>query len=67
MLPEKMKRPKPRTRSEDGERCFCVGATLQGAIFALVKAAVDRGAAKGTRKLLSVWPGANDRTGEKAS
>jgi Protein of unknown function (DUF4235) len=34
-----------------------VAAALQGAIFALVKAAVDRGAAEGTRKLTGVWPG----------
>jgi hypothetical protein len=32
-------------------------ATLQGAIFALVKAAVDRGTAEGTHKLTGVWPG----------
>jgi hypothetical protein len=32
-------------------------AALQGAVFALVKAAVDRGAAAGTRKLTGVWPG----------
>lgn len=32
-------------------------AALQGAIFALVKAAVDRGTAEGTRKLTGVWPG----------
>jgi hypothetical protein len=30
---------------------------LQGAIFALVKAAVDRGAAEGTRRLAGTWPG----------
>ena len=30
---------------------------MQGAIFALVKAAVDRGAAKGTRRLTGTWPG----------
>ena len=34
-----------------------MAATLQGAIFAVVKAAVDRGAAAGTRKLTGVWPG----------
>jgi hypothetical protein len=33
---------------------------LQGAIFALVKAAVDRGAAEGMRKLTGVWPGQED-------
>ena len=32
-------------------------AALQGAIFALVKAAMDRGAAEGTCKLTGVWPG----------
>jgi Protein of unknown function (DUF4235) len=34
-----------------------VAATLQGAIFALVKAVLDRGTAEGTRKLTGVWPG----------
>jgi hypothetical protein len=33
------------------------GAALQGAIFALVKAVIDRGAAEGTRKVTGVWPG----------
>jgi hypothetical protein len=32
-------------------------AALQGAIFALVKAAVDRGGAEGFQKLTGVWPG----------
>jgi hypothetical protein len=34
-----------------------IAATLQGAIFALVKAVLDRGLAEGTRKLTGVWPG----------
>jgi hypothetical protein len=34
-----------------------LAAALQGATFAVVKAAVDRGAAEGTRKLTGVWPG----------
>jgi hypothetical protein len=34
-----------------------LAAALQGAIFAVVKAAVDRAAAEGTRKLTGVWPG----------
>ena len=34
-----------------------VAATLQGAIFALVKAALGRGVAEGTRKLTGTWPG----------
>jgi hypothetical protein len=32
-------------------------AALQGAIFAVVKAAVDRGGAEGVRKLTGEWPG----------
>ncbi|MEU9048307.1 MULTISPECIES: DUF4235 domain-containing protein [unclassified Kitasatospora] len=32
-------------------------ATLQGAVYALVKAAVDRGGAAGTRRLTGTWPG----------
>ena len=32
-------------------------AALQGAIFAVVKAAVDRGGAAGVRKLTGDWPG----------
>lgn len=55
------------TDAQRGWREVLLAATLQGAIFALVKAAVDRGAAEGTRKLLGVWPGGNDRTGEQAS
>ncbi|MGI9006042.1 MAG: DUF4235 domain-containing protein [Streptosporangiaceae bacterium] len=34
-----------------------VAAAIHGAIFAVVKAAVDRGAAIGTRRLTGVWPG----------
>ena len=34
-----------------------IAATLQGAIFALVKAAVDRGAAEATLRLTGIWPG----------
>jgi hypothetical protein len=42
-------------------------AALQGAIFAVVKAAVDRGAAEGTRRITGVWPGdQNKSSGEGA-
>ncbi|HKR68258.1 MAG TPA: DUF4235 domain-containing protein [Streptosporangiaceae bacterium] len=34
-----------------------LASALQGAIFAVVKAAVDRGAAVGTRRLTGIWPG----------
>jgi hypothetical protein len=40
-------------------------AALQGAIFALVRAAVDRATAEGARKLTGVWPGDDSRP-EKA-
>lgn len=33
-----------------------LAATLQGAIFGLVKAAVDRGGAKGYKKMTGDWP-----------
>jgi hypothetical protein len=42
-------------------------AALQGAVYAVVKAAVDRGAAEGTRKLTGVWPGENSEQAEKAA
>ncbi len=32
-------------------------AAVQGAIFAVVKAAIDRGGARGFEKLTGVWPG----------
>ncbi|MEE1788264.1 DUF4235 domain-containing protein [Streptomyces sp. SP17BM10] len=31
-------------------------ATLQGAVYALVKAAIDRGGAAGARRLTGTWP-----------
>ncbi|HEX3715339.1 MAG TPA: DUF4235 domain-containing protein [Trebonia sp.] len=34
-----------------------IAATIQGAIFALVKAALDRGAAQATLRLTGFWPG----------
>lgn len=48
----------PRAKeSEYGWREVLPAAALQGAIFAFVKAAVDRGGAEGFRKLTGVWPG----------
>jgi hypothetical protein len=47
----------PAATDEDrGWGEILVAATLQGAIFALVKAAVDRGGATGVRKLTGQWP-----------
>ena len=40
-----------------GWREILLAAALQGAIFAVVKAAIDRSAAEGTRQLTGVWPG----------
>lgn len=43
--------------SEYSWREVLPAAALQGAIFALVKAAVDRGGAKGFERLTGYWPG----------
>jgi len=45
------------TDERRGWREVLLAAALQGAIFAVVKAAVDRSAATGTRKITGVWPG----------
>jgi hypothetical protein len=45
------------TSSEHGWGEVLAAAALQGAIFGLVKAAVDRGGAVGVRKLTGFWPG----------
>jgi len=45
------------TDAQRGWREILPAAALQGAIFALVKAVIDRGAAEGTRKVTGVWPG----------
>ncbi len=42
-----------------------LAAALHGAIFALVKAAMDRSAAEGTRKLTGVWPGDERQDGKE--
>ena len=41
-------------------------AAIQGAIFALVKAALDRGAAQATLRLTGFWPGEDSKPGEPA-
>lgn len=48
----------PKAIDEDrawGE--ILIAAALRGAIFATVKAAVDRGGAVGVRRLTGTWPG----------
>jgi hypothetical protein len=53
------------TDARRGWREVLRAAAVQGAIFAVVKAAVDRAAAAGTRKLTGVWPGEEgQRSGE---
>ncbi len=47
------------TDAQRGWREVVLAAAVQGAIFGLVKAVIDRGAAEGTRKLTGVWPGDN--------
>ena len=47
----------PNATDEDrGWTEILAAAALQGAIFAIVKAAVDRGGAAGVRKLTGDWP-----------
>lgn len=47
----------PNATDEDrGWGEVLVAAALQGAIFALVKAAVDRGGAAGVKRLTGHWP-----------
>jgi len=48
--------PNP-TDEQQGWGEILLAATLQGAIFAVVKAAFDRGAAEATLKLTGTWPG----------
>jgi hypothetical protein len=44
------------TSQEYGWSEVLAAAALQGAIFAVVKAAIDRGGAEGVRKLTGDWP-----------
>lgn len=41
-------------------------AALQGAIFAAIKALVDRGGAEGFRRLTGAWPGEDSSEGARA-
>jgi hypothetical protein len=54
------------TDAQRGWREVLLAAALQGAIFAVVKAAVDRGAAVGTRRLTGIWPGDDGSQQEEA-
>jgi hypothetical protein len=47
----------PRATSKDyGWGEVIAAAALQGAIFAVVKAAIDRGGAEGVRRVTGEWP-----------
>ena len=48
--------PEP-TDEQQSWREILLAAGLQGAIFALIKAAIERGIAKGTRRVTGIWPG----------
>jgi hypothetical protein len=54
------------TDAERGWREILIAAAVQGAIFAVVKAAVDRGAATGTRALTGTWPGEHGSESHKS-
>ncbi|WP_327738978.1 DUF4235 domain-containing protein [Streptomyces nojiriensis] len=48
----------PSATDEDRSwKQILIAAALQGAIFALVKAAVDRSGAMATRRVTGTWPG----------
>jgi hypothetical protein len=55
------------TDARRGWRETLLAAALQGAIYALVKAVIDRGTAEGTRKLTGVWPGEGGQQPKKAA
>lgn len=54
------------TDASRGWHEILIAAALQGAIFAVVKATVDRLTAAGTHSLTGTWPG-EDRSGKKAA
>jgi hypothetical protein len=49
--------PPKAKESEYGWREVLPAALLQGAIFGLVKAAIDRGGARAFERLTGTWPG----------
>lgn len=55
-ISDKPEPPRARDRAY-GWKEILPAAAVQGAIFGLVKAVVDRGGARGFEKLTGVWPG----------
>ncbi|HEX8009207.1 MAG TPA: DUF4235 domain-containing protein [Trebonia sp.] len=49
------------TDARRGWREVLIAAAVQGAIFAVVKAAVDRGTATAAHRLTGTWPGDQDK------
>ncbi|MDQ3764093.1 MAG: DUF4235 domain-containing protein [Actinomycetota bacterium] len=48
----------PKATDQDHSwREVLLAASVQGAVFGLVKAAIDRGGATGFRKITGTWPG----------
>ncbi|MFJ4847109.1 MULTISPECIES: DUF4235 domain-containing protein [unclassified Streptomyces] len=56
LLGDETEAPKP-TDEDRRWREILIAAALHGAIFATVKAAVDRAGAAGVRRLTGTWPG----------
>ena len=56
MVSDREDTPKAK-ESEYGSGEVLAAAAIQGAVFALVKAAVDRSGARAFKKLTGTWPG----------
>lgn len=55
LVDDKHDAPSP-TDEDRGWREVLIASALQGMIFALVRAAVDRGGAAGVRRITGTWP-----------
>ena len=55
------------TDAERGWREVLLAAALQGAIFALVKAVINRGAGEAIRRFTGVWPGDDGESSGKGA
>ena len=49
------------TDADRGWREILTAAALQGAIFGVIKATIDRTAAEGTQKVTGTWPGSEQK------
>lgn len=52
------------TDADRGWREILVAAAIQGAVFAVVRAAADRGGATAFRRLTGTWPGQSSSAGK---